>query len=68
MEISDRIHLQIAGPDDVLAAARHHDAFIKGETLAIEMMLDGDATDAEATKDVDIDGRTVSIGVRRSSG
>ncbi len=68
LEISDRIHLQIAGPDDVLAAARHHDAFIKGETLAVEMTLDGGATDAEVAKDVDIDGRTVSIGVRRSSG
>ena len=34
LDVSDRIALTVSGPDDVLAAARTHEALVAGETLA----------------------------------
>jgi len=39
LDVSDRIVLEIAGPADVVAAARTHEALIAGETLATSVTL-----------------------------
>jgi isoleucyl-tRNA synthetase len=40
LEISDRISLTVAGPAEVLAAARTHDKLLAGETLADSVELE----------------------------
>ncbi len=37
LDVSDRITLVVAGPADVLAAARTHESLVTGETLAVEV-------------------------------
>ncbi len=63
LEITDRIRLGIAGPQELLAAARAHQDFIAGETLALEVHL-GDGLENGAfahERQVDIDGAPVRI-------
>jgi isoleucyl-tRNA synthetase len=70
LEITDRIGLAIAGPDAIRRAARAHEAFIAGETLALALTI------AEAVEDrgfphvreVDIDGTPATIGLRLARG
>ena len=40
LDVSDRIALTVAGPADVLAAARAHEALLTGETLATSLVLE----------------------------
>jgi isoleucyl-tRNA synthetase len=42
LDVSDRIRLTLGGRDDVLAAARTHEALLASETLALEVHY-GDA-------------------------
>ncbi len=44
LDVSDRIALTISGPDDVVAAARAHEALVAGETLATSVSYE-DASD-----------------------
>ncbi len=37
LDVSDRIAVVVAGPAEVLAAARTHEALLAGETLALEV-------------------------------
>ena len=60
-DISDRIVLTLDGPEPLLGAAREHEQYIAGETLAVEVNyapLDGVAS-------ILIDGLGLRIGVRR---
>ena len=41
LDVSDRISLTLGGDDELLAAARAHEAYIAGETLATSFALDG---------------------------
>lgn len=61
LEVSDRIHTVITGPEAVVEAIRGHEALIKSETLSLQ--LDFEATDApdprasaadDATKTVEV--------------
>jgi isoleucyl-tRNA synthetase len=66
LDVSDRISLGIAANGDAAAAFDEHRDYIARETLAIELgdgSLDGDAHRAE----VDVDGVTVSISLRRAA-
>jgi isoleucyl-tRNA synthetase len=45
LDVSDRITLTVSAPDDVVAAARTHEAFLAGETLA-DAVTYGPAGDA----------------------
>jgi isoleucyl-tRNA synthetase len=38
-EIADRVVVQLAGPDDVLAGVRAHESWIRGEVLATEIAI-----------------------------
>jgi isoleucyl-tRNA synthetase len=63
LAVEDRIALSLAGDDELLAAARAHEAFIAGETLARRVEYDGDAPSATPAV---IEGRELSIGVARA--
>src|SRR4051794_6588304 len=61
LEVEDRIRLELAGDEELLAAAREHERYVAGETLATEVVLGG-GDGAAAT----IEGRELRIGVRRA--
>jgi isoleucyl-tRNA synthetase len=60
LEITDRIELSLGGDDELLAAAREHEAYLSGEVLATS--LDYDASGGAATE---IDGRQLQIALSR---
>jgi isoleucyl-tRNA synthetase len=66
--VTTRVELAIAGAPDVVAAARRHRGYIEGETLARRTVFDAVLEPADATQDVDIEGRRVTIAVRRHDG
>ncbi len=57
LDVSDRIVLWLAGDDDLVGAARAHENYIAGETLAIQIHY-GSADGAEP---VTIDGRELRV-------
>jgi len=64
LEVTDRIVLTIDGDESLIAAARAHQEYIAGETLAVQVSyesLDG------STAPVDIDGRELRVGVALAS-
>jgi isoleucyl-tRNA synthetase len=63
LEVTDRIALGFAGDSELVAAARTHEGYIAGETLAVEVIYDG----AESgTSSVWIDGRELRVGLSRA--
>jgi isoleucyl-tRNA synthetase len=61
LEVSDRIALTLDGDSALLDAAREHQHYIAGETLAVGVRYDALAADA-----VRIDGRELRIAVKRA--
>ena len=65
LAVSDRIRLQIAGPDALRAAAEQHRQWIAGEVLARELIItDAFASDPQAIA-LEIDGMTVHLALSR---
>jgi isoleucyl-tRNA synthetase len=64
LDVEDRIALGLAGDDDLLAAARAHEDYLTGETLATSLEFDGTDDEAESAE---IDGRRLSISVTLAS-
>jgi len=62
LDVSDRIELRLGGDAELLEAAREHEAYIAGETLATEVRYDGAGADVISAT---IEGRELSIGVAR---
>jgi isoleucyl-tRNA synthetase len=62
LEVEDRIELSLGGEEALLAAAREHEGYLAGETLAVSVTYDG----GEAGEPVTIEGRPLSIAVRRA--
>jgi isoleucyl-tRNA synthetase len=62
LEVSDRIALALGGDDELLAAAREHEAYIAGETLADSVDYSADGAGEKAT----IEGRELRIAVSRA--
>ncbi len=62
LEVSDRIALALAGDEDLLAAAREHEAYIAGETLADSVDYSADGAGEKAT----IEGRELRIALSRA--
>ena len=60
LDVEDRIALSLAGDEDLLAAARAHEDYLTGETLATSLETDG-AEGEPAT----IDGRELRISVEK---
>ena len=57
LEVTDRIELTLAGDEELLAAARGHEDYLRGETLAGSVAY-ADADDAVAAT---IDGRELRV-------
>ncbi len=61
-DVSDRISLELRGDDDLLAAAREHQSYIAGETLATSVAYGGGEGGEQAT----IEGRELLISVTKA--
>jgi isoleucyl-tRNA synthetase len=61
LEVTDRIRLLLGGDGELLEAARAHEEYVAGETLATSVSYD--AADAAATE---IEGRELRIAVQRA--
>jgi isoleucyl-tRNA synthetase len=64
LEVTDRIALVLGGDAELLDAARAHEAYVAGETLATTVSYDGASGEARA----EIEGRELQISVERTSG
>jgi isoleucyl-tRNA synthetase len=62
LEVSDRISLELGGDDELLAAAREHESYIAGETLATSVGYGADGAGEKAT----IEGRELRIAVSKA--
>ena len=62
LAVEDRIALTLGGDEGLLDAARAHEAYVTGETLAVKLAYDGRADGQEAR----IEGRELRIGVIRA--
>jgi isoleucyl-tRNA synthetase len=62
LQVEDRINLSLGGDDELLAAAREHEEYVKRETLALSTTYNG--AGGEAT--VKIEGRALDIWVERT--
>jgi isoleucyl-tRNA synthetase len=62
LDVSDRISLELGGDDELLEAAREHEAYIAGETLATSVGYGADGAGEKAT----IEGRELRIGVTKA--
>jgi isoleucyl-tRNA synthetase len=62
LEVSDRISLALGGDDELLAAAREHESYIAGETLATSVDYGPDGAGEKAT----IEGRELHIAVSKA--
>jgi isoleucyl-tRNA synthetase len=67
-DYTTRIELSVAGAPDVVAAAGAFQHFVEGETLARRTVLGGVLEEADVTREVDIEGRRVTIALRRHDG
>ncbi|HUP88022.1 MAG TPA: isoleucine--tRNA ligase [Longimicrobiales bacterium] len=65
LEVSDRIALTVVAEGDVLAAVREHQTYIGHETLAEEVSVTSEAHVSDALHDVELDGLTARIEVRK---
>jgi isoleucyl-tRNA synthetase len=61
LEITDRIELTLGGDEELLAAAREHEAYVAGEVLATSVAY-GDGDGAAAS----VGGRALQIAVTRA--
>ncbi|MDA0179204.1 isoleucine--tRNA ligase [Solirubrobacter phytolaccae] len=63
LQVEDRITLGLGGDEELLAAAREHEAYVKRETLAVEAEYNG----AGGVEPVTIEGRSLHIAVQRAN-
>ncbi|MDE3070810.1 MAG: class I tRNA ligase family protein, partial [Acidobacteriota bacterium] len=69
LAVEDRIELALGGDPALLAAARRHDAYLAGETLAVEVQMDGERAGLQAmehSEQATIDGLSLEISLRRA--
>ena len=70
LEVTDRIRLAICGPEGVRAAAARHRAFIAGETLAVDLVVEGEGDGAPEAytshREVAFDGTRAAIALARA--
>jgi isoleucyl-tRNA synthetase len=58
--VEDRISLTLGGDEELLDAARAHEGYVVGETLATSLEFDG----AQGDERAEIEGRPLLISVR----
>jgi len=67
-EYTTRIELSVSGAPEVVGAVEAFQGFVTGETLARRIVLGAALDDADITRDVDIEGRAVTLAMRRHDG
>ncbi len=69
LQVEDRIALRLAGDAELLAAATAHADYVAGETLAVELACDGEASAAADWHDEPavVDGLPLQISLRRAT-
>jgi isoleucyl-tRNA synthetase len=71
LEVEDRIELALGGDRALIAAAEAHRDYLAGETLALDLKLDEDPTQAAAAMDyaeqISIDGLELKVALRRAT-
>jgi isoleucyl-tRNA synthetase len=66
LDVSDRIALTLGGAEELLSAAREHEPYVAGETLATAVAYDGAAAANGADHAVEINGLALRIAVARA--
>ncbi|MGH7447589.1 MAG: DUF5915 domain-containing protein, partial [Longimicrobiales bacterium] len=67
LAVSDRVELGVFGNGDVLRALREHEDYVRRETLAVAIEAgDSESRSWRQVQEVDLDGLSVRIGVRRA--
>ncbi|MBA2240876.1 MAG: isoleucine--tRNA ligase [Solirubrobacterales bacterium] len=66
LEVTDRIELWLGGDDELLEAARAHEDYVGGETLATALAYNGEGTGSTEPSAATVDGRELRIGLRRA--
>ncbi len=67
LEVEDRIALVLGGDTALMDAAREHEAYVSGETLAVSLVLgDGDAAAMDYREQTEIEGLALEIGLNRA--
>jgi isoleucyl-tRNA synthetase len=64
LDVEDRISLTLAGDEELLAAAREHEDYVAGETLATSLEFDGAQGASAEAEGAEIEGRALLISVR----
>ncbi|MFZ1155050.1 MAG: class I tRNA ligase family protein [Solirubrobacteraceae bacterium] len=68
LEVEDRIELILTGDPALVDAAREHEPYVNGETLAVSVALgEGDATAMDYQEQTEIEGLALEIALRRAS-
>jgi isoleucyl-tRNA synthetase len=67
LRVEDRIELALGGDDGLLDAARAHEAYLAGETLALEVSYSSQAPHGNGASEATIEGRPLTIAVRRAA-
>ncbi|HEY5287693.1 MAG TPA: isoleucine--tRNA ligase [Solirubrobacteraceae bacterium] len=66
LEVEDRIELVLSGDPALLDAAREHESYVSGETLAVSLSLgDGDTAAMDYREQTEIDGLQLEIALSR---
>jgi isoleucyl-tRNA synthetase len=66
LEVEDRIELVLGGDTGLMDAAREHEAYVSGETLAVSLILgDGDVASTNYREQTEIEGLALEIGLSR---
>ena len=63
LNVEDRIVLRLGGDTELLECVRVHEAYVAGETLAVDVSYDA----GEDARRGEIDGRELLIGVERTA-
>jgi isoleucyl-tRNA synthetase len=67
LEVEDRIELVLGGDPALVEAARAHEAYVSGETLAVGLSIgDGDPAAMDHREQSEIEGLPLEIALRRS--
>jgi isoleucyl-tRNA synthetase len=63
-----RIELSVSGAPDIVGAVEAFEGYVAGETLARRIVLGAVLDDADITRDVDIEGQSIRLALRRHDG
>jgi isoleucyl-tRNA synthetase len=66
--VEDRIELWLAGEPALIEAAQAHRDYLTGETLAVELSLDGENPNSCYSEQAEVDGLALSVALRRAKG